>query len=47
MSLFFFSKLENRRAKQVLSGVGTSGGEVRKGCRRVQILCAHVYKLKK
>jgi hypothetical protein len=44
---FSFSKKENRKVKQVLSGVGISGrGEVvGKGCRRVnivEIVCTHV-----
>jgi hypothetical protein len=53
MSFFFsfsFSKLENKRAKQVLSGgLVPVGREVWKGCRRVdivQILCTHVCKWK-
>jgi hypothetical protein len=47
---FFFSKTENKKAKQVLSGglVPVGGWEdLRKGCRRVsmvEILCTHVYK---
>jgi hypothetical protein len=45
MSFFSFTKLEGRRAEQVLSG-GASGRreDVGKGCRRVnmvQILCVH------
>jgi hypothetical protein len=49
---FFFTKSENRRAEQVLSGgVGTSGRreEVGKGCGRVniaQIPYTHVCKWK-
>jgi hypothetical protein len=47
--LFSFTKLENRRAAQVLPGVGyqQEREEVRKGCGRMnilQILCTHVYK---
>jgi hypothetical protein len=39
--------MENRKVKQVLLGVGTSGrGEdIRKACRRVnvlEILCSHI-----
>jgi hypothetical protein len=57
MSFFSFSKAENRREKQVLSGEdGTSGERVcRKGYRKVnmvqilnvvEILCTHVCKCK-
>jgi hypothetical protein len=43
---YHFSKTEDRKVKQVLSGVDTSGrGEdISKGCRRVnmvKILCTH------
>jgi hypothetical protein len=50
--LFSFSKTENKKTKQALSGgVDTSGtGEdVGKRCKRVnvvEILCTHVYKWK-
>jgi hypothetical protein len=51
MSFFFsFTKLENRRVEQFLSGeAGTSvmGEKVEKGCKSeniVQILCTHVCK---
>jgi hypothetical protein len=42
-----FSKMENKKANQVLAGVGSGGRRknLRKGCRRmnvVKILCAHV-----
>jgi hypothetical protein len=48
---FFFTKLENRRAEQVLSGglVPVGGGGREEGDRRVnmvQILCVHVCKWK-
>jgi hypothetical protein len=52
MSFSSFTKAENRRAEQFLSGgVGSSGRreDVWKRCRRVnmlQILCIHVYKWK-
>jgi hypothetical protein len=53
MSFSSFTKLENKKAEQVLSdGFGTSGGgveDVGKGCRRVnimQILCTHICKWK-
>jgi hypothetical protein len=47
----FFSKMEDRKVKQVLSGVDTRGrGEnIRKVCRRVnmvEILCTYAYKWK-
>jgi hypothetical protein len=44
--------MENRKIKQVLSGVGTSGGvgqDIKKGYRWVnivEILCSHVCKWK-
>jgi hypothetical protein len=54
MSFFSFTKLENRRVKQVLpgaGGVGTSGrgGGEENGHRRmnmVHVLCTHVCKWK-
>jgi hypothetical protein len=54
MSLFFpFSKSENKRVEQVLSGgsglVPVGGEDVEEGCKRlniVQVLCTHVCKWK-
>jgi hypothetical protein len=48
-NFFSFTKTDNRRAEQVLPGVGTSGREkkVKKGCGRAnmeQIPCTHVCK---
>jgi hypothetical protein len=35
-----FSKMKNRKVKQVLSGVGSRGRreDIKKGCRRVNIM---------
>jgi hypothetical protein len=48
---FFFFKIEDWKAKQVLSGdwYQWEGGVIKKGCRRmnmVEILCTCVYKWK-
>jgi hypothetical protein len=51
-SFFIFTKLENRRVKQVLPGEVVTherGEDIGKGCRRVnivQILCTHECKWK-
>jgi hypothetical protein len=52
MSFFLFTKVDNRKAKQVLSGGWgpVVGEDVRKGCRRVhmvEILYTYVWKWKK
>jgi hypothetical protein len=44
-----YSKMEDKKVQQELSGVGTSGRreDMRKGCRRVnvvEIFCANVWK---
>jgi hypothetical protein len=45
---FFFSKTETRKAKQVLAGglVPVGGGNIRKGCSRVNKVYVNVCKWK-